>query len=148
MRVARASIALVMGVAALIAAIRLVGPADDTMGVRRQMAFLRSSLDSGSAGDAQALFPEGYFFSYALYGLTQIDLGLSEPPAERADELREARWALAALETAEGRAPFDESLTPAYGVFYRGWTNWLRGGVLSLRADPAEAAHFEADSAA
>ncbi|GLY94293.1 hypothetical protein [Actinoplanes sp. NBRC 103695] len=68
-----------------------------------------------------------------LYGLTEVDLGLGEPPSERADELDAARWALAALDSAEGRAPFDEGLTPAYGVFYRGWTNWLRGGVLALR---------------
>ena len=131
----------------LITAVRLVAPADNPASVRRQLAFLRSELESGAARDAQAMFPEGYFFSYALYGLTQVDLGLGEPPAERADELAAARWALAALDSAEGREVFDAGLTPAYGVFYRGWTNWLRGGVLSLSPSPADAARFERDSA-
>src|SRR4029453_9241852 len=54
--------------------------------------------------------------------------------------------------SADGRAPFDAGPTPSYGVFYRGWTNWLRGGVLSLSSSPAspspaEAARFERDSA-
>ena len=148
-RLLRVAVALAIVVGALIAAVRLVAPADDPASVRRQLAFLRSELASGAAEDAQHLFPEGYFFSYALYGLSQVDLGLGEPPSERADELREARWALAALDSPAGRAPFDEGLTPAYGVFYRGWTNWLRGGVLSLQEarDPAEAARFERDSA-
>lgn len=149
LRVIRAVIALAICLGALIAAVRLVAPADNPSSVRRQLAFLRSELNDGAAREAQELFPEGYFFSYVLYGLTQVDLGLGEPPAERADELRAARWALAALDSAEGRAPFDEGLTPAYGVFYRGWTNWLRGGVLALQAvrDPAETARFDRDSA-
>ncbi|SDQ43462.1 hypothetical protein [Thermostaphylospora chromogena] len=49
------------------------------------------------------------------------------------------------------RPPFDPGLTPSHGVFYRGWTNWLRGGVLSLQPagsrDPAEERRFAADSA-
>ena len=147
MRVARAVIGLALVVGALVTAVRLVAPADNPSSVRRQLAFLRSELSDGAARDAQQLFPEGFFFSYALYGLTEVDLGLAEPPSERADELRAARWALAALDSAEGRAPFDEGLTPAYGVFYRGWTNWLRGGVLALDPSGPEAARFERDSA-
>jgi hypothetical protein len=71
---------------------------------------------------------------------------------ERAAPLREARWALARLDTPAGRAPFSPDLVPSYGVFYRGWTNWLRGGVLALQPqgqrDPGEVSHFEADSVA
>ena len=58
---------------------------------------------------------------------------MREPAGERATALREARWALARLDSPAGRAPFSPDLTPSYGVFYRGWTNWLRGGVLSLQ---------------
>ncbi|OJF10171.1 hypothetical protein [Couchioplanes caeruleus] len=129
--------AVVVTLVALIAAVRLTG-GDDTSGVRRQLTFLRSALDDGAADDAQRLFPEGYFFLHALYGLTQVDLG---------DE-GEARWALERLETPAGRGPFSASLTPEYGVFYQGWTNWLRGGILSLRPDPVLRERFEASSAA
>jgi hypothetical protein len=41
----------------------------------------------------QEPFPEGYFFSYALYGLTWVDVGMRDgAPRDRA--LAEARWAL------------------------------------------------------
>ncbi|MFG1603908.1 hypothetical protein [Actinoplanes sp. NPDC049265] len=146
-RMLRAGLAVAVCLGALIAAVRLVVADDNPASVRRQLAFLRSELESGAAHDAQAMFPEGYFFLYALYGLTEVDLGLGRPPGERAGELTAARWALAALDSADGRAPFDAGLTPSYGVFYRGWTNWLRGGIVALDPSGPEAARFERDSA-
>ncbi|MEV4414699.1 hypothetical protein [Catellatospora sp. NPDC049609] len=96
-----------------------------------RLAFLRQALDRGSARDMQALFPEGWFFSYALYGLTWVDVG-SHSPAQRDRALAEARWALSQLDSADGRAVFDAALDPPYGVFYQGWTTWLRAGVVAL----------------
>ena len=137
--------------AAAFQAVRLVAPADGADAVRRQLAFVRAQLESGEAERAQQQFPEGYFFLYALYGLTAVNLGLDAPPSERADELAAARWALAALETDAGREPFAGDVQPPLGVFYRGWTNWLRGGILYLQPpgsrDAAEAERFESDSA-
>jgi hypothetical protein len=129
--------AVLVTLVALVAAARLVTP-QDTTGVRRQLTFLRAQLDAGAAEQAQQLFPEGYFFLHALYGLAQADQG----------NAAEARWALARLETPAGRAPFEAGLTPAYGVFYQGWTNWLRGGILALDPDPALRQEFETASAA
>lgn len=148
-RVLGAALALVVGLVAVVTLVRLAGPADNPAAVRRQLAHLRAAIDDGAATDAQALFPEGYFFLHVLYGLTQVDVGRAEPPGERSDELREARWALAQLESPAGRAPFDPDLDLPYGVFFRGWTNWLRGGVVSMQVapDPGEVARFEADSA-
>ncbi|MET8147709.1 hypothetical protein ACIBSW_28805 [Actinoplanes sp. NPDC049668] len=133
----RRILAVVVTLVALLAAGRLVTPADRT-GVRGQLAFLRAELDDGAAEQAQEMFPEGYLFLYALYGLAQVERG----------QVTEARWALSRLETPAGRSSFSASLTPPYGVFYQGWTNWLRGGVLSLRPDPALRRDFEAASAA
>jgi hypothetical protein len=141
----RRTAAVLVTLIALVAAWRLVTP-QDTTGVRRQLAFLRAQLDAGAAQEAQKLFPEGYFFLYALYGLAHVDLGRTA--ADPAEDAREARWALARLATPAGREPFDADLTPAYGVFYQGWTNWLRGGVLSLGPDPALEREFESASAA
>lgn len=148
-RVLGLAVAVAVTAGAALSAARLVLPADDPDPVRRQLTFLRAALEDGAAEDAQRMFPEGYFFSYALYGLAHVGLGRDEPPADRADEIREAAWALDRLDSAAGRAPFDAGLTPAYGVFYRGWTNWLRGGLLSLQAerDPAQMRRLEQDSA-
>ncbi|MGN9841038.1 hypothetical protein ACTMTI_23225 [Nonomuraea sp. H19] len=151
-------VAVVVGVLALLGAVRLVvpatgGPEGEPPGVRRQLAFLRPALDAGAGDEAQALFPEGYFFLHALYGLSWVELGMREPPGERrAIALREARWALARLDSPPGRDPFSPDLTPPYGVFYQGWSNWLRGGAISLQEtgqrDAAEQRRFAADSAA
>ena len=150
-------VAVVLGLCALAGAVRLVVPAiagatGEPAGVRRQLAFVRSALDGGAADEAQRLFPEGYFFLHALYGLSWVELGMRGPVGARATALREARWALGRLDSPAGRAPFSPDLAPSYGVFYRGWTNWLRGGVLSLqltdRRDPQELRRFGDDSAA
>jgi hypothetical protein len=144
--------AVLVTACALLGAVRLVGPTTDEAGIRRQLAFLRTALDGGAADEAQQLFPEGYFFLHELYGLAWVELGRRDPPGAGATALREARWALARLDSPAGRAPFSAALTPSYGVFYRGWTNWLRGGVLSLQPaghrDPGELQRFTDDSAA
>lgn len=114
-----------------------------------RLAFLRQALAGGAGERMQRLFPEGYFFSSALYGLTWVDVGTRDPDL-RQRALTEARWALAALDSPAGRAPFSAELTPAYGVFYVGWTSWLRGGVIRLAGGPAaapvEAARFAEDT--
>ncbi|GAA3740574.1 hypothetical protein GCM10022225_24770 [Plantactinospora mayteni] len=150
-------LAVVVTAGAAIGVVRLVvpataGPIADPPGVRRQLAFLRAELDGGAGEVAQQLFPEGYFFLHTLYGLSWVELGLRQPEGERGTALREARWALDRLDSPTGRQPFSPDLTPSYGVFYRGWTNWLRGGVLSLQPgasrEPAELARFTEDSVA
>jgi hypothetical protein len=157
LRWSRRLVAVVVSISALVGAVRLVAPAaagttDEPAGVRRQLAFLRAALDDGAGDEAQRLFPEGYFFMHALYGLSRVELGMREPVGDRATALREARWALERLDSPSGRAPFSPGLAPPYGVFYRGWSNWLRGGVLSLqpaeRRDPGELRRLADDSAA
>ncbi|MBL7254057.1 hypothetical protein [Paractinoplanes lichenicola] len=135
LRIVRLVLAVAITATAALGAARLTAPAGG--GISPQLAFLRAELESGAAEQAQELFPEGYFFLYALYGLTAVDEG-------RADD---ARWALTHLESDAGRAPFGGDMPLRYGVFYRGWVNWLRGGIVSLSRDPAEVRRFEQDSA-
>lgn len=93
----------------------------------------------------QRRFPEGYFFSYVLYGLTWVDVALHDT-GRRDEALREARWALERLDSRQGRAPFDAGLRPARGVFYVGWSSRLRGGVIELAGlDAPEVARLTAD---
>ncbi|GAA2381806.1 hypothetical protein Cme02nite_52630 [Catellatospora methionotrophica] len=111
-----------------------------------RLAFQRAALDGGSAARMQRLFPEGWFFSYTLYGLTWLDVGArSAQLTPRA--LAEARWALSHVDSAQGSAVFDASLDPPYGVFYQGWATWLRGGVVALDGSGApERARLSADA--
>lgn len=158
LRRARTVVAVLVSCCALVGLVRLVAPATggtdgEPAGVRGQLEFIRAALDDGAGDDAQRQFPEGYFFLHALYGLSWVEWGMREPEGAARDEaLREARWALGRLETDAGRAAFSAELTPSYGVFYRGWTNWLRGGTLMLRPagerDDAQVRRFAADSAA
>jgi hypothetical protein len=150
-------VAVVVSAAALLGAVRLLlpataGPDGEPPGVRRQLTFLRAAIDAGAADDAQAMFPEGYFFLHVLYGLSHVELGMRAPAGERVTALREARWALQRLDSPSGRAPFSPDLVPAYGVFHAGWRNWLQGGVLALQPvaarDPGEVRRFALDSAA
>lgn len=105
---------------------------------------LRGQLEAGAGERMQQLFPEGYFFCYCLYGASWVDLAVAQPDlASRA--LAEARWALDHLESDQGRQAFAAEQNPPYGVFYVGWSNWLRGGILKLDPDGPEKARFETD---
>ncbi|MBZ0285615.1 MAG: hypothetical protein K8L97_33095 [Anaerolineae bacterium] len=115
----------------------------DTDDVPEQLRFIRSALENGAADEMQAYFPEGYFFSYALYGLAWVDLGIDRGGL-REKALTEARWALEHLDSEAGRAVFSPSLNPHYGVFYVGWSNWLRGGILKMQpVDERDEAEIE-----
>jgi len=153
----RRALAVVVSACALLGVVRLTVPATAgadgvPIGVKRQLAFLRAALHDGAAERGQEVFPEGYFFLHALYGLAWVEVGMREPVGTPVDAVREARWALQRLDSPAGRAPFSADLLPSYGVFYRGWSNWLRGGMLSLQSgadrDPQEVRRFEDDSAA
>ncbi|MFD4457291.1 hypothetical protein [Nocardia sp. NPDC058480] len=144
-------VGIVVTLACLVGAGRLLWPQpglDEQPGAtERQLAFVRATLDEGSDTAAQELFPEGYVFSNVLYGLAWVQAAHTDS-ALRDDALREARWALARVESDEGRAVFSPRLQPAYGVFWAGWTNWLRGAILSLdHSDTAAVHQFSASSA-
>ncbi len=103
-----------------------------------RLAYLRGALRDGAGEDMQQLFPEGYFFTSVLYGLTWIDVGVRSP-GHRDQALREARWAAARLDSPAGLAPFDATANPPRGVFHAGWSTWLRGGIVRLAGADARA---------
>jgi len=118
------------------------------------LRYVGASLRGGAGERMQGLFPEGYVFAHALYGLSWVEVGLRRLPGSpsRAQALREARWALQQIDSPAGQEPFDPTLGPPFGVFYVGWSSWLRGGVLALQQASArnrvEVARFERDCAA
>lgn len=113
----------------------------------QQLAFVRGALDDGADTAAQGQFPEGHLFLNALYGIAWVQAAHTDPQL-RDEALRESRWALGRMQSDEGKAVFSADLQPAYGVFWAGWTNWLRGAILSLDStDSAEVQQFSARSA-
>ena len=124
--------------------LRLYSPGSETYGpdqlgedVLPQLRFLGAALRNGAGERMQGLFPEGYFFTHALYGLAWVEAGLRLPPEStvRQQAIQEAGWALARLDSSAATTPFSTELDPPLGVFYGGWSNWLRGGLLMLQAE-------------
>ncbi|WP_330253570.1 hypothetical protein OG874_02870 [Nocardia sp. NBC_00565] len=129
----------------LVPQVRLYRDEQPRTDVIAQLRFLRAELGSGLGEQMQGMFPEGYFFSHALYGLAWADVARGDT-MYRDEALREARWALERLGSPSGRAVFDARLRPAYGVFYAGWSSRLRGAVIELAgAGAPETAQFTAD---
>ncbi len=100
-----------------------------------QLRFIRSSLDGGSAEEMQNLFPEGYFFSEVLYGLTWVEVARrpSIDAARRNEAIKEIEYALDHIKSDKGLEVFNPDLSPQYGIFYQGWTAWLEGGLLMIQ---------------
>lgn len=130
------------------------GPEKLGRDVAPHLRFIGAALRAGAGEQMQEMFPEGYFFAHVLYGLAWVDVGLrvSLGTSLHTQALEESGWALARLDSPLGRAPFSSNLTPPYGVFYVGWSSWLRGGRLMLVAPDAraldEVARFQSDCAA
>jgi hypothetical protein len=101
-----------------------------------QLEFIGRKLHQGTGEEMQGMFPEGYFFSHALYGLSWVELGLRSAPGTdlHTRVVQETTWALEQIESPKGKAPFPFEQKPANGIFYAGWSNWLRGGTLMLQA--------------
>lgn len=100
--------------------------------VAAQLHFLDAAIAEGAAERMQPLFPEGYFFTHLLYGLTALER-IRAPDAEGAAEaiaagLRSREMLLRPA----GVAPFDPELEPTYGVFYQAWMAWLEVELLRL----------------
>ncbi len=119
-------------------------PGSDFAEISPHLQFLKQQLESGSATEMQALFPEGYLFNYVLYGASWIDMGIADS-RQKESALREARWALGFLESDTAKVPFQRTLEPPLGVFYLGWINWLRGGILKLDRSGTEMESFQRD---
>jgi hypothetical protein len=135
-------LAVVLAIPLLVLNLRLYQPDVETYGPNKlgadvisQLSFVETALRDGAGERMQIIFPEGFFFSHVLYGLAWVEVGMrrSEQDPLRARALKEARWALARLDRLDATQEFSLALDPPLGVFYIGWSNWLRGGVLALQ---------------
>lgn len=115
---------------------RLVNPGRVETAVS-QLRFLAKSLDGGGAERMQSVFPEGYVFTWALYGLAAAQVARTLPPSDaRRDEmLRSARIAVSHVDSDQARKTFTRDMEPMYGAFYSAWSLYLRSAVLRATGD-------------
>jgi len=114
-----------------------------------ELRSLRSVMESGAAVDMQKLFPEGYLFMNALYGLSWCELASAVPASSDLyqEAHREIQRAYESVDSEAGRIVFDESLPLPYGAYYSGWSNYFLGKKLSIEnetdRDPTEIGIFK-----
>lgn len=90
--------------------------------VHQQLLHLRREMETGAADDMQALYPEGYIFMHALYGLAWHDFARKLTPATPLykEAQAEISKSCTAVQLPQARAIFDEYLMLPYGAFYTG----------------------------
>jgi len=92
-----------------------------------QLRFLQHALADDAAERMQRIFPEGYVFTWALYGLASVQVAsqLSATGSERAHHLEQARRAIEEIRSDPARSTFSRDLDPPYGAFYSAWSLYL-----------------------
>lgn len=80
--------------------LRAYTPVGNLQTALKQLHFLRDKLQNGSAEAAQQIFPEGYLFSWVLYGLGNTQLAAQIPNHPKCTWLlKNAQTAIAKLES-------------------------------------------------
>ncbi len=106
------------------------------MDVMYQLQHLKHELHDKNAGkNMQNLYPEGFLFINALYGLAWYDATahLSQDSPYRKKALKEISWAFDKTNSVHGKSTFFQGLPIEYGAFYMGWNNLLLGRKLALQ---------------
>jgi len=85
------------------------GDIDTTIG---QLRFLQDALSDHAAEQMQRIFPEGYVFTWTLYGLASAQVARSLLPTDhrRSHHLAEAARAIRHVRSSEARPTFDAEL--------------------------------------
>jgi hypothetical protein len=101
--------------------------------VYSQLTYLKKEIELGADKDMQSVFPEGFIFLNAVYGLAWCELAKDMNPDS--DEFRvaseEAIASFEKLNSNRARTIFKEDLNPDYGIFYQGWKNYLLAHIIS-----------------
>lgn len=97
-----------------------------------QLRHLHRAVENGAAQQMQALFPEGYVFTWALFGLASAQVAGQMPlgDARRAIAAEYARQAIEHVDSDRARETFVEEMLPPWGAFYRSWSLYLKAMAL------------------
>ena len=105
--------------------------------VYAQLQFLKEAMHNGAGDEMQMIFPEGFVYINALYGLSWAD-AIEYADKESAyfqEGIVEITWALEQINSDKGRFNFSENLPLAYGAYYTSWNSYLRGKALSVQEE-------------
>ncbi|MBL0740917.1 hypothetical protein [Chryseolinea lacunae] len=102
--------------------------------VLHELRGVREALQDGAADKMQTVYPEGYVFFTALYGLGWADFAasLKHDPELFKEAQREINTAYQLVNSPHARSTFNEDLKLPYGAFYNGWSNYLLARKLQL----------------
>jgi hypothetical protein len=104
--------------------------------IRLQLHFLETELKHNNLGGRmQYLFPEGYVFIHALYGLSWCELALADSSHDKHlkdKAISEALYAFDQINSEKAASNFQIELIPENGIFYCGWRNYLLSKILSV----------------
>lgn len=99
----------------------------------RELAALAEAIHGDDATEMQNVYPEGYVFMNALYGLSWCNVLLnSRDTSVWRQGYQEVALSLRNIDSAEGRGNFESDLPIKYGAFYAGWRNYLAGRKLII----------------
>src|ERR1043165_6525237 len=90
--------------------------------VQKQLKFLKNAMHNGADREMQYVFPEGYVFMNALYGLSQAEMAKGLHDDAYTEAYLESYRCYMNMKSEEGRSIFPEDLLLAYGAYYNGWT--------------------------
>lgn len=104
--------------------------------VYHQLQFLKTQLQEGAGEEMQQLFPEGFLFIHALYGLAWCDFlqKIDHQKPMYKEGVAEIDKAIQAMNKPMARRIFAKEQTLPYGAFYNGWTTYLLAKKLELQA--------------
>lgn len=99
-----------------------------------QLNFLEKELKINNLGEKmQDIFPEGFIFTNALYGLSWCEIGINESnPTIKKRAIDEALFAYNQINSPIGKSTFGQGMVPDYGIYYAGWNNYLLSKILLL----------------
>lgn len=117
---------------------KLIGGDTINYDLLKELHGLKEALSKNADRDMQQLYPEGYIFFNALYGLAWCNfLKKSNNNSEYFKEGREEiQKSLDKINSNIGRGPFTKELPLPFGAFYTGWSTFLLGKKLSIEPIP------------
>lgn len=104
----------------------------------KHLRFLQQKMNQGAANEMQKLYPEGYVFMNALYGLAWAEFG-EKIKDKNTDLYREAfgqvNYATLAVFSPTGTRIFPKEQRITHGAYYSGWSNYLLGKKIALNPE-------------
>ncbi len=98
----------------------------------KELRSLKHSLQNNADVEMQELYPEGYVFLNAMYGLTWCNFIENSGAHYFNEGHTEIQHAWEKIDSNVGRSTFNEDLPLPYGAFYNGWNTYLLGRKLSI----------------